>query len=1195
MANSVEQEIRVKVKAVLEGFEALKQVRNELRGVASEKVTVGQKGEIKALAGEVRNYNKELENGVSINRGFFGTLAQIIGVAGKVGDFLSGIVTAFQFLGITGTQVISALRGGFTQIGSAATGAFNTARGAVTQMFSSITSAGGSGGGGGLITNLSSAFTSLGGSATRAVPALASGAAAIGAVGAAAIAALAAVAAIVAALAAIAAVVGSVALIGTVGSAAFLSLNSSAFEYLDKLEQIEIGTGALIAQLGQIKRDGIALTGMDAVNAGISLAKEELAKLRIDAIQTSATYEQLAEAFQAAVGSGLSAGLSLGEIRQITVGLSQAGAALGVPYNQLRQEINSILEGTIDINSRIAKNLGITNEEVKLWKQKGTLAEELNKRLAGFTAAGVKAATTLTGLKSNLQEAVNVLTGEAALNSFEKLKDRLSKILNSVFDFKTGGIDKALKPIAQLIDKFMVQGIERFADAIEYAIGLAKQLGRFIQKNSDVIDDILGLIDAITRNVIGMIAQFFGVSTETANWRGILEGVRSVLQFINGILIAYGQYVRFAANFWQMTVSAIQNGVIPAVDALISRIPLVAQLAQLMAHVANVGASNAGNGTVRGQIGAELGGGNLTIGGPRRVGGGGKRGGGGGANSRNQLLDAQDDLERTRLQNAVSEYLALIKTKEGEIEDLYQNRKLATEEYFRLRGNAAKFTLDAELIKERGLLELAEKKLARSKEAAERVRAQGEVEQIESRIKVLETEQAEKLKENERERLAAVEALGKEYAELRNILNEFEGLGIEANTARLNEKYKEILERATVDGRQDIVELINSIKKYETALIKLEDSEKGYNEILAQRDDAIDQINEQVERGAITEEQAASRRIELERQYKGELLDVLDGMIAVAEAAKQFDRVTALRAARRTVANSGELTNPQKLALEQAQFDRLRSAIALAENAVNNQVTSGAITSELGDVKRLEIQRQLKPALEASIAKMRELAAATASLDDDIAVENLALEIQNLGVQTDTLGKGIIEALRGGLGGFLNDLQAGTQSVLASFQGMVASILQSIARLAANELLRSLFSSGIFKSGGPLGFLSGLKFADGGAITGAGTGVSDSVPIMASAGEYMIKASTVRKLGVGFLNQLNSGNFRGLFGRFAAGGAIGAGGSNGGAAESAGNGVRIFNVIDPNLVKEYLATSAGESAILNVIKKNPQYVKQLLV
>jgi len=48
---------------------------------------------------------------------------------------------------------------------------------------------------------------------------------------------------------------------------------------------------------------------------------------------------------------------------------------------------------------------------------------------------------------------------------------------------------------------------------------------------------------------------------------------------------------------------------------------------------------------------------------------------------------------------------------------------------------------------------------------------------------------------------------------------------------------------------------------------------------------------------------------------------------------------------------------------------------------------------------------------------------------------------------------------------------------------------------------------------------AGLK--KGGAVRGPGTGTSDDVPIMASNGEFMIKASAVRKLGLPLLNAIN--------------------------------------------------------------------------
>lgn len=70
------------------------------------------------------------------------------------------------------------------------------------------------------------------------------------------------------------------------------------------------------------------------------------------------------------------------------------------------------------------------------------------------------------------------------------------------------------------------------------------------------------------------------------------------------------------------------------------------------------------------------------------------------------------------------------------------------------------------------------------------------------------------------------------------------------------------------------------------------------------------------------------------------------------------------------------------------------------------------------------------------------------------------------------------------------------------------------------------------------------QFAEGGRIAGPGTQTSDSIPIMASDGEYMVKASSASRLGTPVLNYLNR------YGRlpgFATGGQIGVPTSSSGA------------------------------------------------
>ncbi|NDB84503.1 MAG: hypothetical protein EB127_17640, partial [Alphaproteobacteria bacterium] len=71
--------------------------------------------------------------------------------------------------------------------------------------------------------------------------------------------------------------------------------------------------------------------------------------------------------------------------------------------------------------------------------------------------------------------------------------------------------------------------------------------------------------------------------------------------------------------------------------------------------------------------------------------------------------------------------------------------------------------------------------------------------------------------------------------------------------------------------------------------------------------------------------------------------------------------------------------------------------------------------------------------------------------------------------------------------------------------------------------------------GGSREYINGtppVNKASGGPIFGAGTATSDSIPAMLSNGEYVVKASSVAKYGVPFMNAINAG-------RYANGGGVG--------------------------------------------------------
>lgn len=112
-----------------------------------------------------------------------------------------------------------------------------------------------------------------------------------------------------------------------------------------------------------------------------------------------------------------------------------------------------------------------------------------------------------------------------------------------------------------------------------------------------------------------------------------------------------------------------------------------------------------------------------------------------------------------------------------------------------------------------------------------------------------------------------------------------------------------------------------------------------------------------------------------------------------------------------------------------------------------------------------------------------------------------------------------------------------------SFGDAMKSVLQQlISQLIQAALYATIVAA---CTGGGGGFAArwssafGKGFATGGSVDGPGTGTSDSIPAMLSNGEYVLNAQAVDRLGVPFLNGLNTGRLRG----FASGGLVGSGGA----------------------------------------------------
>lgn len=116
--------------------------------------------------------------------------------------------------------------------------------------------------------------------------------------------------------------------------------------------------------------------------------------------------------------------------------------------------------------------------------------------------------------------------------------------------------------------------------------------------------------------------------------------------------------------------------------------------------------------------------------------------------------------------------------------------------------------------------------------------------------------------------------------------------------------------------------------------------------------------------------------------------------------------------------------------------------------------------------------------------------------------------------QISNVGNALVSNMTNGFTSIID----GTKTMSQAFEDMAKNIL--------NDLIRIMIQAQITKSIMSAGFTSGTGgvagFASGGYVHGAGSSTSDSIPARLSNGEFVVRASAVDKVGVGFLNYINN-------------------------------------------------------------------------
>ncbi len=305
---------------------------------------------------------------------------------------------------------------------------------------------------------------------------------------------------------------------------AFGSLVSSAVQFNKTVEDSQVGLASLFVASGNV----VGLQGEQlSLTQQFAVAQREAAiqsrKLRQDALKTTATYEELLTAFQAAVGPGLAANLNLDEVREVAVRISQAATAFQLEQNQLAEEVRALITGTGQLRTTRLAQL-ISNEDIRKARESGTLFKLLTDRLAAFGLAADVTQRNFSGLVSRLSDATQIAAGSSGLGFFVELKLLLADIgdlfVNIEKDAK--GVIESVTPKPEAVQTLAIlfDGLQRAVSTIRAGIG-AVDLGRL----QNAVSLISQGLQTAARVAIGFV---IGLTNGLSDVASIAQGIGSV-------------------------------------------------------------------------------------------------------------------------------------------------------------------------------------------------------------------------------------------------------------------------------------------------------------------------------------------------------------------------------------------------------------------------------------------------------------------------------------------------------------------------------------------------------------------------------------------------------------------------------------------------------------------------------------------
>lgn len=354
-----------------------------------------------------------------------------------------------------------------------------------------------------------------------------------------------------------------------------------------------------------------------------------------------------------------------------------------------------------------------------------------------------------------------------------------------------------------------------------------------------------------------------------------------------------------------------------------------------------------------------------------------------------------------------------------------------------------------------------------------------------------------------------------------------------------------------------------------------------------------------------SELERAEKLLEINRQISAEQIKLQEAEAKLIEADPSKTEADVIKA-------KSEITKAQLAALRQEHSDLADIAsYSLAE--VEEAWRLGAVSVD-------QYTAALESARNAGILTDKQLRERKIASGDDMgAAFSLGLEKAKLKMQSDGemmiyIGENIGDQIAGGLTSAWDSFITGTASAKEALIDFARSTISWLSQVILKQMLLNALQSVTGGSGNGSGsFIAGLasaaasSYGDGGMVTGwSPNSKADNINAWLTAREFVQPVRAVDYYGVSFMERIRRLQFPRHIAHALAGGTIPrvpsghrlADGGMAAAGQTTVKGgdtkLKVVNVLDSNMVGDYMRTAAGETTILNMIRRNGSTIRTML-